>query len=73
MPYIKEYKLEYLLVFIGIVLTVSATTATAHIMKPLMDEMFIEKKEEMLYYIPLRKKRGDALLYPSRTYRHILF
>ncbi|OHE15133.1 MAG: ABC transporter permease [Sulfurimonas sp. RIFOXYD2_FULL_37_8] len=52
-PYIKEYKLEYLLVFIGIVLTVSATTATAHIMKPLMDEMFIEKKEEMLYYIPL--------------------
>ncbi len=53
MPYIKEYKLEYLLVFIGIILTVSATTATAHIMKPLMDEMFIEKKEEMLYYIPL--------------------
>ncbi len=53
MPYIKEYKLEYLLVLIGIVLTVSATTATAHIMKPLMDEMFIEKKEEMLYYIPL--------------------
>ena len=53
MPYIKEYMLEYLLVLIGIVLTVSATTATAHIMKPLMDEMFIEKKEEMLYYIPL--------------------
>ena len=53
LPYIKEYKLEYLFVFIGIILTVSATTATAHIMKPLMDEMFIEKKEEMLYYIPL--------------------
>ena len=52
-PYIKEYKLQYLLVLIGIILTVSATTATAHIMKPLMDEMFIEKKEEMLYYIPL--------------------
>jgi ATP-binding cassette, subfamily B, bacterial MsbA len=52
-PYIKEYKLQYLLVFIGIILTVSATTATAHIMKPLMDEMFIEKKEQMLYLIPL--------------------
>ena len=38
---------------IGIIFTVSATTATAHIMKPLMDDMFIEKKEEMLYYIPL--------------------
>ncbi|MCW9025836.1 MAG: ABC transporter transmembrane domain-containing protein, partial [Thiovulaceae bacterium] len=51
-PYIKEYKLQYFLVIIGIILTVSATTATAHIMKPLMDEMFIEKKEEMLYLIP---------------------
>ena len=53
MPYIKEYKLQYVLVLIGIILTVVATTATAHIMKPLMDEMFIEKKEQMLYYIPL--------------------
>lgn len=52
-PYIKGYKLQYFLVFIGIILTVSATTATAHIMKPLMDEMFIEKKEEMLYLIPI--------------------
>ena len=52
-PYIKDYKLQYFLVFVGIIFTVSATTATAHIMKPLMDEMFIEKKEQMLYYIPL--------------------
>lgn len=53
LPYIKEYKFYYLLVLIGIILTVGATTATAHIMKPLMDEMFIEKKEEMLVLIPL--------------------
>ncbi|MBT5934243.1 ABC transporter transmembrane domain-containing protein [Sulfurimonas sp.] len=53
LPYIKEYKLQYLLVLLGILLTVSATTATAHIMKPLMDDLFISKKEEMLYYIPL--------------------
>lgn len=53
LPFIKEYKLYYMLVLVGIVLTVSATAATAHIMKPLMDEMFIEKKEEMLYYIPI--------------------
>ncbi len=52
-PYIKEYKLQYLLVLFGIILTVAATTATAHIMKPLMDDMFIDKKEEMLYLIPL--------------------
>lgn len=52
-PFVKEYKFYYFLVLIGIILTVSATAATAHIMKPLMDEMFIEKKEEMLYLIPL--------------------
>ena len=52
-PYIKEYKLQYLFVLIGIILTVLATTATAQIMKPLMDEMFIERKEEMLYLIPI--------------------
>jgi len=52
-PYLKGYKLQYFLVFIGITLTVSATAATAHIMKPLMDDMFIAKKEEMLYIIPL--------------------
>jgi ATP-binding cassette, subfamily B, bacterial MsbA len=52
-PYIKEYKLQYLLVLFGIILTVAATTATAHIMKPLMDDMFIERKKEMLYLIPI--------------------
>ncbi|DAB29803.1 MAG TPA: ABC transporter permease [Sulfurimonas sp. UBA12504] len=52
-PYIKEYKTQYSFVLFGIILTVAATMATAHIMKPLMDDMFIAKKEEMLYLIPL--------------------
>ncbi len=52
-PYIKEYKLYYLLVLFGGGLIVISTVGTAHIMKPLMDEMFINKKEEMLYLIPL--------------------
>lgn len=51
-PYIKEYKFQYILVLFGAILTVLATTATAHIMKPLMDEMFINKEESMLYLIP---------------------
>jgi len=53
LPYLREYKLQYFFVFIGIILTVSATIATAQIMKPLMDDLFISKKEEMLLYIPL--------------------
>jgi len=52
-PYIKEYKFQYFLVFIGILLTVSATIATADIMKYVMDDMLIEKNEDMLYLIPL--------------------
>ena len=53
LPYLKDYKIQYFFVFIGIILTVSATAATAHIMKPLMDDLFISKKEEMLWMIPL--------------------
>lgn len=52
-PYIKEYKFHYFLVLIGILLTVAATVATAEIMKYVMDDMLIEKKEEMLFLIPL--------------------
>ncbi|MBC8236803.1 MAG: ABC transporter ATP-binding protein, partial [Helicobacteraceae bacterium] len=52
-PYIKEYKLQYFFVLMGMIFTVAATLATAHIMQPLMDDMFIDKKAEMLYLIPL--------------------
>ena len=52
-PYIKEYKFYYLLVIFGGILIVISTAASAQIMKPLMDDMFIAKKKEMLYLIPL--------------------
>ncbi len=52
-PYLKNYKFYYFLVFIGIILTVAATAATAHIMQPLMDKMFIERDKDMLVFIPL--------------------
>lgn len=41
------------MVLIGIVLTVTATAGTAHIMQPIMDNMFIEKDPKMLTLIPL--------------------
>ncbi|MDP3265497.1 MAG: ABC transporter transmembrane domain-containing protein [Sulfuricurvum sp.] len=52
-PYIKGYKFYYFLVLIGIVLTVTATAGTAHIMQPIMDDMFIKKDPQMLIFIPL--------------------
>lgn len=41
------------MVLIGIVLTVTATAGTAHIMQPIMDDMFIKKDPQMLIFIPL--------------------
>jgi subfamily B ATP-binding cassette protein MsbA len=52
-PYIKGYKFHYLMVLIGIVLTVTATAGTAQIMQPIMDNMFIKKDPKMLIFIPL--------------------
>ena len=52
-PYIKGYKFHYAMVLIGIVLTVTATAGTAHIMQPIMDDMFIKKDPKMLTFIPL--------------------
>ena len=52
-PYMKSYAFYYFLVFIGILMTVSATLATAQIVQPMMDEMFIAKDEQMLTFIPL--------------------
>ena len=80
-PYMKEYKFQYFLVLIGIILGVGGTTATAHIMKPMMDEMFIARKEEMLYIIPLSliviyfvKSLGDYIRTLSMNYigQHIV-
>jgi len=51
-PYIKGYKFQYVMVLIGILLTVTATAGTAHIMQPLMDNMFIKQEAHMLYVIP---------------------
>ena len=53
LPYLKDYKLQYIFVLIGIILTVTSTLATAQIMQPMMDEMFIDRDEEMLYLIPI--------------------
>ena len=51
-PYIKEYKLYYMLVIFGGLLILISTVATAQIMKPMMDDMFIKKDKTMLYLIP---------------------
>ncbi|MDF1882079.1 ABC transporter ATP-binding protein [Sulfurimonas sp. MAG313] len=52
-PYMKNYMFYYFIIFIGILLTVSSTIATAQIVQPMMDDMFIAKDESQLIIIPL--------------------
>lgn len=58
-PYMRGYKLQFVFVLIGILCAVGATSATAYIMQPMMDKMFIERDAKMLWLIPL----GLVLIY----------
>jgi len=53
LPYLKGYKKEFLFILFGIVATAVATVFTAHIIKPILDDIFIAKDENMLHIIPL--------------------
>jgi len=44
-PYYKNYIGKFMLVFIGIILVSIGTSGTAYIMKPLLDDIFINENE----------------------------
>jgi subfamily B ATP-binding cassette protein MsbA len=52
-PYYKNYKRKFLYAFIGILLVSFGSAGSAYIIKPLLDEIFINKDETMLYTLPL--------------------
>ena len=52
-PYYKHYKIKFLLAFIGMLLVSISTAATAYLVKPVLDKIFIQKNETMLYILPL--------------------
>ena len=51
-PYYKNYKLQFIYAFIGIILVSTSTAGTAYIIQPLLDDIFINKDEEMLLLMP---------------------
>jgi len=53
MPYIFEYKKEFIFSILGMIAVAVGTTLTAHILKPVLDELFINKDKEALNFIPL--------------------
>ncbi|TKX30033.1 ABC transporter ATP-binding protein [Campylobacter estrildidarum] len=51
-PFYKRYWKQFFIVGIGILLASGGTSATAYMIKPILDQIFIEKKETMLYFVP---------------------
>ena len=51
-PYYKNYKLQFFYSLIGIILVSSSTSGTAYAIQPLLDDIFINKDEQMLYMMP---------------------
>ena len=52
LPYYKNYKKEIFLAIIGMFLVSASTAAIAYLIKPVLDKIFIEKNETMLYILP---------------------
>ena len=52
LPYYKNYKKEIVFAFIGIILASFSAAATAYLVKPVLDKIFIEKNETLLYILP---------------------
>jgi subfamily B ATP-binding cassette protein MsbA len=52
LPYYKNYIPQFFFAFIGIILVAIGTAGTAYIIKPLIDEIFVNKDQEMLYMMP---------------------
>ena len=51
-PYYKNYKLYFIYSLIGIILVSASTSGTAYAVQPLLDDIFINKNQNMLYMMP---------------------
>jgi subfamily B ATP-binding cassette protein MsbA len=52
LPYMLQYKKEFLVAILGMIAVAVGTTLSAHLLKPVLDDIFINKDQEMLKLIP---------------------
>ncbi|MCD4756822.1 MAG: ABC transporter ATP-binding protein/permease [Arcobacteraceae bacterium] len=52
-PYYKNYKRQFFFALIGMIMVALGTSGTAYVIKPVLDEIFINKDETMLQVLPL--------------------
>jgi len=63
-PYFKDYKQKFIFAVIGMVMAAAGTSLTAYMIKPVLDKIFIEKNEQMLYIVPF----GLVLVYALKGF-----
>lgn len=51
-PYYKNYIKKFIYAFIGMTLVALGTSGTAYVIKPVLDDIFINKDLDMLYLLP---------------------
>ncbi|MDY0364403.1 MAG: ABC transporter ATP-binding protein [Arcobacter butzleri] len=51
-PYYKNYIRKFIYAFIGMTLVALGTSGTAYVIKPVLDDIFINKDLDMLYLLP---------------------
>ena len=52
LPYLKDYKLQLAFAILGMIAAAIGSSASAYLVKPVMDEIFINKDKEMLKILP---------------------
>ena len=52
-PYVKQHKWQYFMVLVGMVLAALGFGGSAYVIQPLIDDVFKDKNEAMLYIMPL--------------------
>ena len=52
LPYFKDYKKEFFFAILGMIAVAIGTAGSAHLLKPILDDIFINKDKEMLQIIP---------------------
>ena len=51
-PYFKDYIPHFILAFIGIALASGGTAVSAYLVEPVLNKIFVEKNETLLYMLP---------------------
>lgn len=52
LPYFKDYKLQFAISITGMIMAALGAALSAYMIKPVLDKIFIEKNEQLLYILP---------------------